>query len=550
MANNKRKTKSPRNRQHEKSFADNKRKQEYRDRDRKEESMQTMNANIKTKDPGMEIAYENGIESGGYFITEYDLQALARDMQTSNEEDEENKYAGYTVKEYPEQLKTITTKTTATTTAFLIGVKGEYLRQLAGEGSGIIDELNKDKDAVIMRNLCMIRSQLIRFTKSIDTEMMANVYNIDRISYFEEVEFDRLEEYGVRAILPNTTAGKYITELTKMINERADSIRHLYPDWIEWEYIRDLFYIKNPDKPGVMKGESDRFNASRCLYPYQTYMNWKPRDGEGNILFNDKKFLELLYLHNMDEFRDESKCTDAGQEAKNGIYEFIEKAGKVVMVVDCENSDLFKLCSVINGLDSEKLKKIDRIVLYDDANTTEAWDWLEQFTSIRVEHIEVERLVDRKSLVDIMIAAGICKNHYEEGIDSVILFSSDSDYWGLISSLPQVNFLVMYEKAKCGQAIKEALKEHGIFYCPIDNFCTTDVPALKNEILFSALEKDLPNIFGRDPMEITKELYAKTKIYSTAEEVAKFCDRYVRTIKMVIRPDGKFGLEIQKKKGA
>ena len=371
MANNKRKSKSPRNRQHQKTYADNKRKYAETDTDINKKPGRTINANIDKREKDMCKSYDSESETGGFFITEGDLQALAETMQISSGEDEENKNAWYAAEEYPEQLKTIATKTTATTTAFLIGVKGEYLYQLAGEDSGIIEELNKDKDAVVMRNLCMIRSQLIRFTKHIDTELMANLYNIDRIDYFDEVDFDRLEKYGVRAILPNTTAWKYITEITKMINERADSIRNLYPDWIEWEYIKNLFYIKNPDRPGAMKSETDRFNAYRYLYPYQTFMNWTPRDGEGNILFNDKKFLELLYQHNRDEFRDESKCTDAGQETKNGIYDFIEKSGKVVMVVDCENSDLFKLCSVINGLDAEKLKKIDRIVLYDDANTTE-----------------------------------------------------------------------------------------------------------------------------------------------------------------------------------
>ena len=40
-----------------------------------------------------------------------------------------------------------------------------------------------------------------------------------------------------------------------------------------------------------------------------------------------------------------------------------------------------------------------------------------------------------------------------------------SDYWGLISSLPDAHFLVMIERKKCGPDMKEALADAGIFYC-------------------------------------------------------------------------------------
>ena len=103
-------------------------------------------------------------------------------------------------------------------------------------------------------------------------------------------------------------------------------------------------------------------------------------------------------------------------------------------------------------------------------------------------------MTDRKSLVDIMMTAGVCKSYYEDGIDSFILVSSDSDYWGLICSLPKAKFLVMYEYAKCGSAIKNALSEHGIYYCSIDDFCSGNVEEFKRAVLFDILEKYLPDI--------------------------------------------------------
>ena len=55
-----------------------------------------------------------------------------------------------------------------------------------------------------------------------------------------------------------------------------------------------------------------------------------------------------------------------------------------------------------------------------------------------------------QSLVDAKLIAGTCKEHYENTVDSFLLVSSDSDYWGLISTLEKARFLVMVEYNKFG----------------------------------------------------------------------------------------------------
>lgn len=54
----------------------------------------------------------------------------------------------------------------------------------------------------------------------------------------------------------------------------------------------------------------------------------------------------------------------------------------------------------------------------------------------------------------------IIKNYfvisYKNDVDSFVIVSSDSDYWGLISSLPDAHFLVMIEREKCGPDIRSA----------------------------------------------------------------------------------------------
>lgn len=40
-----------------------------------------------------------------------------------------------------------------------------------------------------------------------------------------------------------------------------------------------------------------------------------------------------------------------------------------------------------------------------------------------------ERVMENKSLVDIMLTARVCKKDFANDVDSFIIASSDSDYW-------------------------------------------------------------------------------------------------------------------------
>ena len=76
----------------------------------------------------------------------------------------------------------------------------------------------------------------------------------------------------------------------------------------------------------------------------------------------------------------------------------------------------------------------------------------------------IERIKQNKSLVDIKLTALACKEHYQNEVNSFVIVSSDSDYWGLISSMPDAGFLVMIEREKCGPDMKTALADTGVFY--------------------------------------------------------------------------------------
>lgn len=54
-------------------------------------------------------------------------------------------------------------------------------------------------------------------------------------------------------------------------------------------------------------------------------------------------------------------------------------------------------------------------------------------------------------------------------MDSIILASSDSDFWSVIEDV-DANYFVLLEKTKYGSDFKSLLWNNNIFYCYLDKF--------------------------------------------------------------------------------
>lgn len=441
---------------------------------------------------------------------------------------------------------TVDTKEIVTTIGYMIGVKKNILEQCFGEEyHELLQTLYVNKETSIIRYLCKLRTTLMQKFKKTDDEMRFNLKNLNSMDFYDQDNIKQLEKWGFEIIKPNYRSEKYMLDLAGLISANIDNCFELFPDWVNWNYIKDLFVIPQYTKKGVLKREFNIYMKNIEYYPFQMYIHWKPED-HGSILYTDGKFLGIIYRQHNDIFTDFTKYKDAHSETKNNIYDFIDRSYKTAIAVDCENSDVYKLYSVLKNLNQDELSKIEKIVLYDDYHTTSGWDWLEKFTKIPIEHIEVNRVTDQKSLVDIKMTAGVCTDYYENNITSFILVSSDSDYWGLISTLTKAEFLVMYEHSKCGQAIKRALSEHNIYYCSIDDFCSGNIEELKKAVLFSCLEKYLPEIISLNGKELVRKIYEEARISASEKEMENFYDRYIKTLRLRVDNDGNFTVEICK----
>lgn len=429
--------------------------------------------------------------------------------------------------------------------AYLIGVEKRHFDN--GHEPlmpGWYAELSKDKRARIVRNLCMLRTAIEQNYEQLYRAMTADVKNLNTLpEYIPQEAISELEKDGIRIVKPNARPLQYIIEMNRLISDRINNCRELFPLWLNWEYIRQLFIMPNGTTEVGAKRAANEYYARKNSYPYQVYINWNG-GGNGNILFNDKKFVSLLYESHEDCFWDLSKVTDAGNVTKKGIYSFLENSERTAIVVDCENSDPYKVHAMLTNLDQEALlNRICKITLYDDIHTTSAWNVLNEFTEIPVEHRVIERIKEGKSLVDATLMLGAAKDFYTNDVDSFILLSSDSDYWSLIRELGDARFFVMVESGKCGPDIKRALATSGVSYCYLDDFCTGD-SGIVIRTLLSEVREAIDSQVCFNVRRILDDAIYDTRAELSEKERRQFYDRYLKKLKLTVDIDGEVRIEL------
>lgn len=400
------------------------------------------------------------------------------------------------------------------------------------------ERLNKDKNARIVRNLCRLRTSFEQHYRDIRREFQYSINNLGSLPNLIPTDaVDELVQDGVVLHKNRPDIDTYLLAINKELSNRIGNCKSLFPDWINWDYIKSLFLMPNGTKPEGLKAAYFEYNQNRNKYPYQCYMNW-PGSANGNILYSDEKFVRLLYEAHEDAFTDLSLAKDVGDIVLDNIASFIESSKRAIVVVDCENSDPIKLAAALSSLSKTGLAKIQKVLLFDSDYTTTGWQVLSEVASFPVERINVPRLNERKSQVDMTLAVTACKEVYTNAVDSVVLVSSDSDYWALIKTLADVHFLVMVEKEKCGQDIKRALDERSIHYCYLDDFYTGASYAIKTTALVKHIQARLDEQIQFNAQSLLDDAIHSTWVYMTERERSAFYDRYLKKMRINIAQDG------------
>lgn len=433
------------------------------------------------------------------------------------------------------------TNTIVSKTAYLIGVREDRFYDEEIENryyrKELFQELDQNKAARILRNLCILRTDFIMNAGRIKDAMRANV-PIDSREMFEIISLDALEglkKDGIR--LPNLSRPyDYIIEFNRLISDRVNNIKNIYPTWIPWEYIRGIFVMPNGLSEDGVRTAMETYAPNKNIYPFQRYINWRPAD-EGNILHSDWKFLPVLYRQHFATFDSFDKISLPTDSTLKSIEAFLLGSKKAVVVVDCENSDPYRMYSAIASLEDALYNKIGKIVLFNDANTSSAWDILGEQLEIPVETKQIERVLNRKSLVDIALTAHTCREFYS-GVDSFIIVSSDSDYWGLIKSLPEARFMMMMERESCSPAIREQLELEGITYCFTEDFPFEMAKELKDKIVRKELKAIIDGVTIGNMNEMIQAAMYKAYAKMNDAEIADLKKTFQKGLKICIDEEG------------
>ena len=352
-------------------------------------------------------------------------------------------------------------------------------------------------------------------------------------------------------------SGHYIISINCEISNRINQVARFFPEWVKWDYVKPIFLMPNGTKKDGIKKAGEYYKSDTRRYPFHCWINWDAvstsPESKGNILYNDEKFVTILYERHEDRFENLSLVRDAGNSTMRNLGRLLGQCKKCLIAVDCENSDAVKLAAALSSLPTEQLGKISKVILFDSEYTTAQWKTLvdrtlstavDEKANLELEHIKVERLNQNKSQCDMALAVRTSREVYTSGVDAVILVSSDSDYWAMIHQLDSVRFLVMLEKGKTGMAIMDTLARHEIPFCFIDDFCTAASYNIKTSTLINAIQEQINQQLAGESAkpfnvrEMMETALQNSWIMMTDKEKEAFYKRYLLCMKLNVSPDG------------
>ena len=376
---------------------------------------------------------------------------------------------------------------------YLIGVPSQYIDNFDTLNKGIMAETRK---------LCALRSLIIANFTDIN-EQFRNRVQLRDIAMTARLVSD-LTKYDIN-IENSGSLSRNVMELNELIDARIEKIALGFKG-IPQEWIQEIFSMPAGNTIDGVRTAVRKYRQFKNFYPYQKYINWPfaetPEEKRSkNIFGNDKELhIMLAEIHS-------NKSTQ--------LVDFIGTANDVVVVVDCENSDAQRLYDALKDVKD----RVRKIILIDDTHTNLMWDELVRDfreSGVIVEHDELPRIKEEKSLVDLRMVAKTCEEFYKNNISHFILASSDSDLWALISSMPDADIMVLAERCKSGDIFIETLTKH-----KIQRLFMEDLTEDSTELMDRIMHKHIDILMSKSYIDVRRI------VINAAQKLNLFLDKEV-----------------------
>ena len=135
-------------------------------------------------------------------------------------------------------------------TAYLLGVpKRIFENEYEAPQIEVFERLEQDQSARIIRNLSVVRTAIEQNFKLINDKMRAEYCSILSMpQYIPSESIRQLNEDGVDFIKRSSTKlYQHIIEINRLICDRINNCKHLFPLWLNWQYIRELCLLCQTD---------------------------------------------------------------------------------------------------------------------------------------------------------------------------------------------------------------------------------------------------------------------------------------------------------------
>lgn len=126
------------------------------------------------------------------------------------------------------------------------------------------------------------------------------------------------------------------------------------------------------------------------------------------------------------------------------VEKLLSEAYKITYVyIDCDNINYFKFLALVHEMSKQSNQFVVKVFV--DTKTSILWECLPTgCRNVKLEVISVDRIVNLKSMVDMVMTTEICKDVYKNGVDSIYIVSSDSDFLGLIRTVKIKDLSVIF----------------------------------------------------------------------------------------------------------